>query len=170
MPAESWQDYGSEWLDELVTSGEIDVLGELERRYKAHNVPETDIPMKMLWHIQRQILVYSNIVEQLKEGREPFEIRKRFEELDLVKSNTLPNPNGNKMMGYVMGRLERLRSLLYDFVRERGKPWIDSLSAAFGSVVGLSLETGLTPSVSLYIETGASVGIEGRQADAAHKS
>ncbi|MEA2522191.1 MAG: hypothetical protein QOI81_1837 [Actinomycetota bacterium] len=52
--------------------------------------------------------MYANVIEQLKSGREPKEIKAHFTDLRAV-SDELPNPAGERMLRFCLNKLSGYR-------------------------------------------------------------
>lgn len=76
-------------------AGQVLDVGAILREYKK-------LYPQPVWQltedIQRQAMMYANIIEALKDGKGAKEIREKYEELDLVPGTTLPNPNVPKLL------------------------------------------------------------------------
>jgi hypothetical protein len=145
---------------EELTSDTYDKLdiGEIVRLYFEYHQEKAD--WKLLTHLQRQAMVYANIIEQVKAGRSAPDIRRQFEELELVPPGVLPNPHG--LLDFAFRKIDRLREAMVDFVKHRGKEFLEQLSIEFGLTVGIGVGLGFPPSISLIVEQAAtlSVGVE----------
>lgn len=146
---------------EDLTSDTYDKLdiAEIFRRYYEYHSEKAD--WKLLTHLQRQAMVYANIIEQVKAGRSAPDIRRQFEELELVPPGVLPNPHG--LLDFAFRKLDKFREGMVDFVKHRGKEFLAQLSLEFGLTVGIGVGLGFPPSISLIVEQAATLG-------SAHKS
>jgi hypothetical protein len=106
----------------------------------------------MIEHLQRQAMVYTNIIEQIKSGRSATDVRQQFEELELVPSRILPNPSAKRMLDFCFKKISRYRQVMVDFVETRGNDFITRLSDEVGLAAGLGLELGFPPAISLNFE------------------
>ena len=82
------------------------IVDELWGHYREH------VPNRPLWHLvedmQQQAMVYANIIEQLKWGREASQIKARIQqELKLVPPGTLPNPLGSALLTRASRKVKR---------------------------------------------------------------
>jgi hypothetical protein len=107
-------------------------------------------------HMLQHAMVYMNIIDQLKSGEEPTNIKKRFEELQLVPENTgepLPNPDGRRLLDRALEKVTRYREALVDIVKRHGRTLVfDDLDFARELTPGVALEIGFPPSVSIGVE------------------
>jgi hypothetical protein len=130
--------------------------------YYRENVPYIEnAPKRPLWHlvedIQRQAMVYMNIIDQLKSGEAPTMIKPRSEELHLVPVNTLPNPNGLRLLNWALDKIERYREALVDIVKRHGRTLLfDDLNFARELTPSVALEIGFPPAVSIGVEFSGS--------------
>jgi hypothetical protein len=116
-----------------------------------------DAPERPLWHLvqdmQRQAMVYTNIIDQLKAGEEPADIKRRFEDLHLVPVGTLPNPDGLRLLNRALDKIERYRKALIDIVKRHGRTLVfDDLEFARELSPSVALEIGFPPSISIGVE------------------
>ena len=122
------------------------------------NVPyRENAPKRPLLHLvqdmQRQAMVYMNIIEQLKSGKEPTDIRTRFEELQLVPADTVPNPNGRRLLNWALNKIERYREALVDIVKRLGRNLLfEDLKFAQKHSLTVELQLGVSPAVSIGVE------------------
>jgi hypothetical protein len=83
-------------------------------------------PDRPVWHltddVQRQAMVYANIVDGLKSGRPQADIRIAFEQIELVPPGVLPNPDGSA-----------LAAKAFACSPDTGKPWCTSSNGSAGS-------------------------------------
>ena len=115
------------------------------------------VPKRPLWRLvedmQRQAMVYMNIIDQLKLGEEPTKIRERFEELELVPESTLPNPDGLRVKDWALAKVARYREALIDIVKRHGRTLVfDDLDFARELTPGVALELSFLPAVSISVE------------------
>jgi hypothetical protein len=103
--------------------------------------------------MQRQAMVYMNIIDQLKSGEDPTHIRMRFEELELVPENTLPNPFGLSLLHRALDKVTRYREALLDIVKRHGRTLVfDNLDFPQELTPSVALEIGFPPAVSIGVE------------------
>jgi hypothetical protein len=103
--------------------------------------------------MQQQAMVYMNIIDQLKSGKEPTVIKKRFEELELVPKDTLPNPDGLRLLNRALDKVNRYREALVAIVRRHGRTLVfDELDFARELTPSVALEIGFPPAVSIGVE------------------
>jgi hypothetical protein len=142
---------------EKLTSDTYDKLdfGEVVEVYRKYHQEEAD--WKLLTHLQRQAMVYANIIEQVKAGRSASDIRRQFEELELVPPGVLPNPHG--MLDFAFRKIDKLRDAMVYFVKHRGKEFLSQLSIEFGLTVGIGVGLGFPPSISLVVEQAATLSV-----------
>jgi hypothetical protein len=147
---------GIGYIEEL-TSDTYDKpdIRKLVEHYIEHHQEQAD--WKLLTHLQRQAMVYANIIEQMKAGRSAPDIRRQFEEFELVPQGVLPNPHG--LLDHAFRKTDKLRELMIDFVKHRGKEFLAKLSIDFGLTVGIGVELGFPPSISLIVEQAATLSV-----------
>ena len=110
-------------------------------------------PNLPLWHFledaQRQAMVYTNIIDQLKSRRTPTEVKTKFEELDLVLEATLPNPNMPALLGRAFDKITQYRRALIDFVKNYGAEFLNESGIDVETAATVSVNIGFPPSVSI---------------------
>jgi hypothetical protein len=128
------------------------IVDHLWLHYREH------VPNRPLWHLvedmQQQAMVYANIIEQLKWGREASHIKARIQqELDLVPPGTLPNPIGSALLTRASRKVKRYTTALLDIVKRHGKDLLhDDLEFARDLTPSVSVEIGIPPALSLGVE------------------
>jgi hypothetical protein len=157
-------------LEDAVETGDLDVVALLEQYKKEYPRPH----WQLVTDIQRQALIHYNIIEALKQGQTPTEIRQRFgaapelpdddeheapsptpnrePRLSLVPEAYLPNPNGLALLRTSFEKVGRYRDALIAVVRDHGAPLLAELSFQVGYTTTVSVNVGLPPSVSFGIE------------------
>jgi len=116
-----------------------------------------DQPERPLWllieDMQQQVMVYTNIIEQLKWGIEAPTIKAQLQNLDLVPDNTLPNPNGSALLKRALGKIARYRVALVDIVNRYGRSLVfDDLNFARELTPSVEVQIGFSPAVSIGVE------------------
>jgi len=148
-------DQGIEYLEKNIES--IETLGIKPILYEYRKL-YSDRP---LWHLiedmQRQAMVYTNIIDQLKSGKSASEIKQRFEELDLVPANTLPNPNVPALLTVAFDKISKYRNGLVEFIKGHGGELLNELSIALELTVSLGVDIGFPPAVTFAVEHTAKV-------------
>ncbi len=151
-------DQGIEYLEKnieyLETSGIESILYEYRKLYPG----PADRP---LWHliedIQQQAMVYTNIIDLLKSGQTASDIKKRFEELDLVLVDTLPNPSKPAILTFALDKISKYRNALVEFIKKHGGEFLNELSVELNLTVSMGVDIGFPPSVTLAVEHTATV-------------
>ena len=144
--------------DVYVPSQSVELVVDRLWLYYREQVPyRADVPKRPLWRLvedmQRQAMVYMNIIDQLKSGEEPTNIRERFEELELVPESTLPNPDGLRVKDWALAKVARYREALIDIVKRHGRTLVfDDLDFARELTPGVALELSFLPAVSISVE------------------
>lgn len=133
---------------------ETPTLDELLLTYRKH------VSTAPLWHFledaQRQMHVYSNLLEALKRGDTPASLKTRFQELDLLPNYPeIPNPNAAKLAQWVIDKLGQLKRLLVNFVANRGGEFLNELGVEVGGTVAITVSLGLSPNVQITFEHSA---------------
>ena len=119
---------------------------------------EEDLSNRPLWQLvedmQQQAMVYANIIEQLKWGNDASFIRTQMEqELDLVPSDTLPNPIASALLTRASRKIKRYKIALVDIVKRRGKSLLyDDLEFARDLTPSVSVDISIPPGLSLGVE------------------
>jgi hypothetical protein len=140
-------------IDQIETQGIQPMLDQYQSLYDPDDHP--------LWHliedIQQQAMVYTNIIDLLKLGQTPSDIKNRFEGLGLVPVNTLPNPSAPKMLTFALDKLSKYREALVEFIKKHGGEFLNELSVELNLTVSMGVNIGFPPSVSLAVEHIAKV-------------
>jgi hypothetical protein len=105
--------------------------------------------------IQRQAMLYTNIIEQIKSGKTAEEVRLTFQNLGLLPGVTLPNPNIPALMQKAFDKVSTYRKALIDIVKNYGGPLLNELSFALESKVIVGVNIGFPPTVSIAVEHSA---------------
>jgi len=138
-------------------------LDAIVAHYVSRNQPPTGTPIwRLVQDIQQQAYVYANIIEQIKSGRDPVEVRHLFEDLDLVSPRTIPNPLGERIVRWCFEKISDLRRLLVDTIKTRSRDIIIELSLeiAPSASINLGVNAGVPPSLSIEIEFSAELRAE----------
>jgi hypothetical protein len=85
-------------------------------------------------------------------GQSASDIRKRFEDLDIVPRGTLQNQNENRLLSFALDKVSRYRQGMIDFMKDRGGHVINALSQDVGLTAGIGLELGWSPAISINFE------------------
>src|SRR5919112_5958174 len=139
-------------LEDEVEAGELDVEALLKRYKKEFARPH----WQLVKDIEPQALIHYNIIEALKDGKSPQEIKRIFAEapepppgrdespgqaqqnqgeprLGLVPDAYLPNPHGLEMLRKAFDKLERYRDALIQIVLNYGAALLQELSVQLAS-------------------------------------
>ena len=141
-------------MERTTDLGELDIE-EVFAFYQHEYEEQAD--WKLIEHLQRQALVYTNIIEQLKGGRSAAIIRLTFEQLDLVLPGVLPNPNGNRLLNYAFDKLSKYKQGMIDFARTRGTAFVGTLSTEVGLAASIGVELGWSPAFQINFQSQAGV-------------
>lgn len=118
-------------------------------------------PERPVWclveDIQRQAMVYMNIIEQLKWGVPASNIKPHLENLGLVPQGTLPNPNRPALLDRAFERISRYRETLVDVVRRFGGDLLNELHFEQSLAATVQVNVGFPLSVSVGVQV--SVGV-----------
>ena len=101
-------------------------------------------------------MVYTNIIEQLGDGRSAEQIRSTIGGLDLVPASHLPNPNVPALLEQVFMKIARYRNALVEVIRRFGGELLNELEFEFGLITSVGVNVGFPPSVSIAVEHTAS--------------
>jgi hypothetical protein len=163
----------TEWsgipLLEQSSEGEDDInLEMVVRHYQVHHEKPF---LQLLEDMHKQAMVWANIIERVKAGDDPALIRTRFQqELQLVPPIVqLPNPDGLALLNKAVNKLSKYRNALVTFIRKWGGKFLDELSLETDLTVGLGVELGFPPAISLTVEHSHTTISEGRWAARAAK-
>jgi len=135
-------------------------VDELVNRYRGW---QTHRP---LWHlvqdVQWQTMVYMNIIDQAKLGRNAAEIKYWFgEELGLVPTNTLPNPTMSTLVDRAFKKVSKYKEILVDIANRYSRELLNELQFAQNLSANVQVDIGFPPSISLGVvelEVGVQVG------------
>ena len=131
----------------------------------------SDRPLwRLIEDLQRQAMVYANIIEQLKSGRTAEEIRARFEKMELVPVDKLPNPHEDQLLTKAFNKVSQYRMALVEIVRQYGRQLMTELSFEVGLTVTVGVNVGFPPSVLIAVEASTDANatrqVAGAKADA----
>ena len=113
-----------------------------------------DLSDRPLWQlaqdVQDRALMYANIVEQLKSGAAPTQIRSRFFEDLRAVSDQLPNPAAERMLTFCLRKLSGFRECLVRLATVHGPELLREMGASH-LTAGLTVALGLPPSLEVQI-------------------
>jgi hypothetical protein len=113
-------------------------------------------PKRPLWQlvedIQRQAMIYSNIIELLKDGKPAQEIRSTIESLALVPEGKLPNPNIPALLAKAFNKVAQYRRALVEIIRHYGGPLLNELSFEVGYTISVGVNIGFPPAITIAME------------------
>ena len=101
--------------------------------------------------LQRQLMVYTNVIEQLKAGNDVRLVKEHLEELGLIIRG-LPNPRGRNAMRKAFDKLNRYRRALFEIVKEPEGALRQELMDGPVVTTLIQVQIDLTPSVTLGFE------------------
>jgi hypothetical protein len=102
--------------------------------------------------IQRQAMIYSNIIELLKSGKSVQEIRSTIEGLDLLPEGKLPNPNMPALLTKAFNKVAQYRRALVEIIKGYGGALLNELSFEFGHTISVGVSIGFPPAVTIAVE------------------
>lgn len=102
--------------------------------------------------IERQAMLYANIIEQIKSGREASDIRTQFQSLGVLPGVSLPNPNLPALLQKAFDKVSTYRRALVDIVKKYGGELLNELSFELEATVSVGVNIGFPPSVSIAVE------------------
>ena len=124
--------------------------------------PTPDRPLRRLVEdIERQAMVYTNIIDQLKSGKTAAEIKERFDELDLVLPGTLPNPSLTRLLDTAFDKVSQYRKALVEIVRVHGRELLDELNFEWKLTASVGVNIGFPPAVTIAVEYPAAAVVPG---------
>jgi hypothetical protein len=130
------------WIETATVEGLLDEYRRL--------VPDRPL-YTLVEDIQQQAMIYANIIELLKLGQSAAEIKKRFEELDLVPEGTLPNPDLPRLLAKAFDMISRYRQALVDIAKKHGGQLLNELSFELELTVSVGVDIGIPPSITLAV-------------------
>jgi hypothetical protein len=142
------------WLEFIEISQDIDVeylLKEYKHLYGRRPL------WRMIEDIQRQAMLYTNIIELLKSGKQAPEIRRTFEEYGLVPAGVLPNPNEMALLARAFNKIAQYRQALVDIVKRFGGELLNELEFEAGQTISVGVSVGFPPAVTIAIEHTAKI-------------
>ncbi len=107
--------------------------------------------------IQRQAMLYSNIIELLKSGKSAEEIRSTIEGLGLVPTGKLPNPNVPALLNKAFNKVAQYRRALVEIIKGYGGALLNELSFEVGRTISVGVSIGFPPAVTIAVEHTATV-------------
>ncbi|HEX5837395.1 MAG TPA: hypothetical protein VFY26_06165 [Anaerolineales bacterium] len=133
------------------TSDEEDI--NIEQLLNEYRQLYTGQPVwRLVQDIQRQTMIYTNIIEQLKEGKSAATIRLQLEGLELVPSGTLPNPDVPELLNKAFMKIGRYRRAMVEIVKRFGGEMLQELSFEVGLTVSVGVDLGFPPAMTIAVE------------------
>jgi hypothetical protein len=151
-----------ELLDELEQQadwGEMNV-DYLVKRYR-HVYPGEAV-WALVQDINRQALVWHNVLETVKRANEPqrTELRKQYEDtLKLLPERSLSNPNWLFDVDRAFEKLKNYSKGLVKVARSYSLELLAELSAEVGTTATIQVQLGLPPSLTIGMEKSLSAGM-----------
>lgn len=154
MSEESMLSQGIRKLEQYGDTEEIDV----EQMVKEYGLLHSRRPLWLLVEdIQRQAMIYSNIIELLKSGKSAQEIRSTIESLDLLPEGKLPNPNMPALLTKAFNKVAQYRRALVEIIKGYGGALLNELSFEVGHTISVGVSIGFPPAVTIAVEHTATV-------------
>jgi hypothetical protein len=122
------------------------LLNEYRQLYTDHPV------WRLAEDLQRQAMIYTNIIEQLKAGKSAAAIRLQLEALEMVPSGTLPNPDVPELLNKAFTKIERYRRAMVEIVKGFGGDLLKELSFEVGLTVSVGVDIGFPPAMTIAVE------------------
>jgi hypothetical protein len=140
-------------LDKLRQVTESDDAYDLEELLNLYKAEEPQHPvLSLVDDIQMLAALYWNVVEELKRDAKPADIKNRYARLNLLVTESWPNPNWSGLLERALNKLAKLRGALITTIQKFGGKLLGELSLETGLTVGLAVNLGLPPSVSFSVE------------------
>jgi hypothetical protein len=131
---------------------------DIDELLKIYKQVYPDRPLwKMIEDIERQAMLYTNIIELLKSGKPASTIRKNFEALDLMPPNILPNPNVPALLTKAFNKVSQYRKALVEIIKRYGGELLNELSFEVGLTVSVGVDVGFPPSITIAVEHTATI-------------
>jgi hypothetical protein len=112
---------------------------------------------RLIEDVERQAMLYANIIEQIKSGQTAEAIRTRFNNLGILPGAELPNPSVPALLEKALDKISRYRKALVDIVKKYGGELLNELSFELERTVSVSVNIGFPPSVSIGVEHTARI-------------
>ena len=141
-------------LEAYQNTQEIDIQ-QLLHEYK--EVYQDRPVWRMVEDIQRQAMIYSNVIELLKSGKQAATIKKKLEALELVPPGKLPNPDALVLLTKAFSKLSQYRKALIDIIKQYGGELLNELDFEPGLTISVGVNVGFPPSVTIAVEHTAKV-------------
>jgi hypothetical protein len=107
---------------------------------------------RLVEDIERQAMLYSNIIEQIKTGIDAKTVRERFQTLGVLPGAILPNPNVPALLQKSFDKVSAYRRALVDIVKKYGGELLNELSFELERTVSVGVNIGFPPSLSIAVE------------------
>jgi hypothetical protein len=126
---------------------------DVEQVLKEYTALHAKQPLwRLIEDIQRQALLYANIIELLKHDKSAEQIRLKMEELGLVPPGTLPNPNMPALLSRALDKIAQYRRALVELIRRYGGELLNELEFEAGLTISVGVNIGFPPSVAIAVE------------------
>jgi hypothetical protein len=112
---------------------------------------------QLVQDIERQAMVYVNVIELLKAGQSAATIRCQFEYLGLVPPDVLPNPEEHRALEKALDKLARFRQALLDIAHRFGHDLLSELGVDAEAAVSLGVAVGFPPALTIAFQYTATV-------------
>jgi hypothetical protein len=148
--------YADDGIAKLEAGSGTDDL-DIEQLLKEYRALHARKPLwRLVEDIQRQAMLYTNIIELLKHDKSAEDIRKKMEELGLVPPSTLPNPHIPTLLTRALNKIAQYRRALVEVIRRYGGELLNELEFEPGLTISVGVAIGFPPSVTIAVEHTAS--------------
>jgi hypothetical protein len=129
-------------------------MANIVTRYKSLSPPLKMPLWQLVQDMEQQAAVYSNIVEDLKSGKDAHEVKMNYEAtLSLIPRNTLPNPVTERALRWAFKMAQRYATAMVGFIRDFGEALLtEELKFGAEHTATLQVQIGVSPSVTLGTE------------------
>jgi hypothetical protein len=145
-------DAGIAKLEEVADTADLNI----DQLLKEYRVLYAQRPLwRLVEDIQRQAMIYTNIIELLKQGQSAQTIREKMEELGLVPPGKLPNPNVPALLTKALNKIAQYRRALVEIIKRYGGEILNEMEFETGLTISVGVAIGFPPAVTIAVERTA---------------